>query len=170
MTFDVEFMAWIDALPEVGDPIRKERAKLLQLAEQAAELERHALALRAQVLSGQAALADRVARHWPASDIEAAHQKALNARRAARPAAGGVGGHLRDALDALDGAHLAAEALQAFDSGRLLRQANLVSTATHEARHAALAEVMAWWNEAAVPVLERLEEGRGLNSALRARA
>ena len=63
MILETPFMPWIDHLPEVGDPIRKERAKLLEVAEQAAELERHALALRAQVEAGQAVLLTKVMQH-----------------------------------------------------------------------------------------------------------
>jgi hypothetical protein len=165
---DGDFMGWIDALPEVGDPIRKERAKLQQLAEQATELERHALALRGQVRAGQAALGERVARNWATHDIEAAQSAARRARSLARSPAAELDVQLRRELDALDGAHLAAEALQAFHAGGVMRQANLLSTATDEERRAAVVQVLTWWNEAALPVLERLEAGRGVKRAHRA--
>ena len=38
MSAELPFMAWHDHLPEVGDPLRSDRAKLQELAEQAAEL------------------------------------------------------------------------------------------------------------------------------------
>ena len=76
MFSDAPFMPWIDHLVKVGDPIRNDRAKLREVAEQAAELERHAAALRGQVTTGQANLLMKVMRHWTLADIQVAAEQA----------------------------------------------------------------------------------------------
>lgn len=63
---------------------------------------------------------------------------------------------LRAALALLDGEHLAAQALLAFCQGAVIRQHNLLSTATDEERRATLNRLISWWNLAAAPVIERL--------------
>lgn len=156
MLLDTPFMPWIDHLPEVGDPIRKERAKLLEVAEQAAELERHALALRAQVEAGQAALLTKVMQHWTLQDIQRASDRADSQNHSAALLRHIDAHKLRDALRKLDGTHLAAEALRAFHEGEVIGQHNLLSTATDDERRAALERVLKWWNLAGVPVYDRL--------------
>lgn len=156
MILDTPFMSWIDYLPEVGDPIRKERSKLLELAEQAAELERHALALRAQVETGQALLLDRVMKQWTLYDIQRASDQAES-----RCANAGVLRNIEDkdllgTLRRLDGTHLAAEALRAFHDGGVLGRHDLLSTAGDGERRAALQRVLTWWNLAGSPVYYRL--------------
>lgn len=156
MILETPFMPWIDHLPEVGDPIRKERAKLLEVAEQAAELERHALALRAQVEAGQAVLLTKVMQHWTLLDIQRASEHA-ESRSPNAVLLRHIEDHkLRDELRKLDGTHLAAEALKAFHDGGVIGQHNLLSTASDDERRAALERVLKWWNLAGAPVYDRL--------------
>lgn len=149
------FMPWVDHLPEVGDPIRRERAKLVEVAQEAIELERHAAALRVQVAAGQVQLLQRVMGYWTLADIQLASEAAdrddaVGAQRArvGDPA-------LRKQLRTLDGWHLGIEALRAFHAGVTLRP-DLLTTATDEERLQALVRVVAWWTFAGAPVYERL--------------
>lgn len=169
--FETLFMGWVDHLPEVGDPIRTERSKLLELARQATELERSALEMRAHVLAGQAELLAKVMQHWTPADTERARDQADKIGGSARLNAVLLC-QLQDAplfeqLCRLDGMHLAAEALRAFSDGGVIGQHNLLSTATDAERRATLARVLAWWNVAGVPVYDRLSAGpgRSLNDA-----
>jgi hypothetical protein len=155
MPADLSFMAWVDHLPEVGDPIRRERAKLQELAEQVAELERHAAALRVQVRAGEVKLVLKASKHWTLADVQAATEAADRADRLALARAKVEDATLRACLQPLDGWHLATEALQAFEAG-VIRQHNLLDAASDEERSQTLARVLAWWNLAGRPVCERL--------------
>ena len=156
MNFDTPFMPWIDHLPEVGDPIRRERAKLLELAEQAAELERHAAAVRALVQSGQAELMTKVMKHWTLADIQSAAQAADRLDPAARARAEVDDTPLRERLQQFDGWQLASEALTTFQAARVIRQEDLLTSATDAERRRTLERVLAWWDHAARPVCRRL--------------
>lgn len=156
MFADVPFMPWIDHLPEIGDPIRRDRAKLCELASEAAELERHALALRAQVQAGQVELLTKTMRHWTLADIQTAAEAANRSNPMASAKAKVADATLRGRLELLDGWHLAAEALQTFELAGVICQHNLLSTASDEERRQTLARVMDWWNHAGRPVCERL--------------
>lgn len=68
----LKFMPWIDALPEVGDPIRSTRDALAAKLEQADALENRAMALRATVEAGRKALLVRVLQRWTLRDLESA--------------------------------------------------------------------------------------------------
>ncbi len=152
MTAHIPFMAWIDKLSDVDDPIRRDRDKLRELARQVTELERHAADVRERVRASQGTLLTRAMKHWSLAEIQAAERAhPLNVALAQVPDTA-----LRDQLLALDGWHLASEALQAFDAARIIRQRNLLSTASDEERRKTLARVLAWWNHAAKPVCERL--------------
>lgn len=167
MILDVPFMAWIDHLHEVGEPIRKDRSRLLDLAEQAAELERHALALRAQVAAGQAELLAKVQRSWSAEEIARARARDCDRERAGRDGfdlaslSGPEGERLRRALNGLDGTHLAVQALQAFRDGLMPETQGLTGIAIEanaaEGYREALMQVLAWWHLAGAPVLARLK-------------
>lgn len=156
MSTEAPFMAWIDHLHEVGEPIRCQRAKLLELAQEAAELEWHAAALRARLATGQTELLRQVMRHWTLADIQAAAEAARRAHPVDEARAHIEDTTLRAAVANLDGWHLASEALRAFHDAGVLRQHNLLNTATDEERLQTLQRVVAWWNFAAQPVYERL--------------
>lgn len=156
MSAEMPFMAWLDHLPEVGDPLRLDRAKLQELAEQATELERSAAALRARVHSGQTELVIRTMKHWTLADIQTAAVAADRADPKTVARAQVQDEALRARLYPLDGWHLASEALQAFESAGVIRQHNLMSTASEEERLQTLARVLDWWNHAGRPVCERL--------------
>lgn len=157
MPADTAFMPWIDYLHEVGEPIRGERGKLLRLAKRAVALERDACALRQEVARGQAALLMKVMQSWTLAEIQAACEKVRDRDpMAAAMSAQVEDSGLRERVHALDGWHLAAEALQIFDQAAVLRQHNLLSTATEAERMQTLARVLAWWNHIGRPVCERL--------------
>ena len=149
------FMPWVDHLPEVGDPIRRERAKLVEAAQEAIELERHAAALRVQVAAGQSRLLQRVMGYWTLADIQLACEAADRDDAAGAQRARVADPALREQLRTLDGWHLGIEALRAFHAGVILRP-DLLTTGTDEERLQALVRVAAWWNFAGAPVYERL--------------
>lgn len=157
MSGDAPFMAWIDHLPEVGDPIRRERARLLELAQEAASLERHALALRHQVVAARDALTQRVLKHWTLADVQKAVERAEHLDLMATIRGRVDDDALRRQLQTLDGWQLATEALQVFDQARVIRHHGLLSSASDEERRQTLARVLDWWNHAARPVCERLD-------------
>jgi hypothetical protein len=150
------FMPWVDLLPEVGDPIRKDRDHLAATLADAELLEKRAAALRETVHAGRAALLARVMRQWMLHDIV---QAATAAADHDRPFPPGIvkDDELREALRALDGAASPLDILRAFTVGRVIRQHNLFSTATAAERDATLHRVMDWWNYGAVPLLARLD-------------
>lgn len=156
MPGDIPFMPWIDHLPQVGDPIQKERSKLRELAQRAVDLEREARALREQVAMGQSAVLLKAMRHWTLADIQDACEKVRDIDPVATIRAQVDDGALRERINSLDGWHLASEALQIFDQADVLRQHNLLSTATEEECAQALGRVLAWWNHVGRPVCERL--------------
>lgn len=156
MFADTPFMPWIDYLPEVGDPIRNERAKLRELACEAFELERTAAAQLAKVRAGQAELLAKAMRLWTLAEIQKAAQAADRADPMFSLRAQVEDDALRERLQLLDGWQLASDALQVFKTAGVIRQQNLLSTASDEERMQTLARVLAWWNHAARPVFERL--------------
>ncbi len=68
----LEFMSWVDFLPEVGTPILAERDKLAAQVAAAEELERQAADLRAAVQQERAPLIDKIISMWSLLDIETA--------------------------------------------------------------------------------------------------
>ena len=158
MTTEPQFSAWIEHLPAVTDAIRAERDKLLSIATEAAELEQRALALRRKVGKGQTALMLRVLQEWTLEDIQNASAASADADAPLRASVEDPG--LRDRLTLLthDGMHLGVEALQVFDEARVIRQHNLLSTASDNERRETLGRVIAWWNLVARPVCERLAQ------------
>lgn len=156
MAADTPFMPWLDHLAELGDPLRRDRAELLAIAQQAIDLERRALALRARLAVGQTALMKRVMKHWTLADLQTASEAASHANPLAVLRDQVDDPPLRERMRALDDWHLAAEALQVFDQAGVIRQHNLLSTATDDERRQTLARVLAWWNHVGRPACERL--------------
>lgn len=150
------FMPWVLRLPELGDPIRQEHARLHDLACRAAGMERHALALRAVLASRRAALLERIMANWTLGDMQRAADAACRCDTVPEPTCCVEDFALRLKLQSLDGWQLASEALQLFDVADVLGQHNLLSTATDDERRQAIARVIDWWNVAARPVVERL--------------
>lgn len=162
LTFDAPFMPWIDQLPEVGDRIRNERARLLELAGEAADLERHALALRHKVAAGEAELLCRVLNHWTPEDIARAKARAVRFDSNARAVGDAGATKLGVALSQLDGNHLAVEAVQAFAAGDVLGTIDPATATADECRDA-LQRLALWWTVAGQPVCRRLRDTRGGN-------
>ena len=157
-------MNWICKLSEVGDPILAARARLDHLAQEAHKLEALALAMREQLVAERTGLRLRVAKHWSAQDIALAQAAAAPAPRQ-RPCEAFLLDTVDDPvmrahLSRLDGSHLAAEALIAFHAAGVLRQHNLLSTASTVERSDTLLRVLEWWNIAARPVFDRLDGER----------
>lgn len=147
------FMSWVDHLQEVGDPIQKERTKLLGLAREAIELEQRALALRDQVAAGKMALLKRVLAHWTLADVEAASLKAGMADRGELSLAK-VDTVLGSYAIALDGGTIAAEALDAFERAIVNRRPDGVAPLE-------TAELTkAWWVHVGQPIHRRLCSAR----------
>ncbi len=147
-----KFMPWVDFLPEIGTPILKERDKLAGVLSEADRLEQLAATLRESVRDGRAELFDGIAKRWTLFDIESAARRAgINGQPF--PDGAVTDPKLREALRALDGGLFPLAALQAFESGQVVRQHNLLSTATDAECRETLDRVLTWWNLAAVPVL-----------------
>jgi hypothetical protein len=105
------------------------------------------------VRAGQTELLTKAMKLWSLAEIQAAAQAADRADPMTLARA-----QVEDAaLRALDGWHLASEALQSFETAGVIRQHNLLSTASDEERAQTLARVLAWWNHAGRPVCERLK-------------
>ncbi|HEP8974312.1 TPA: stable inheritance protein KleA [Pseudomonas aeruginosa] len=153
-----EFMAWIDKLPEIGDPIRRERSRLLEIAEQAAELDRHAKALRDQLRQGQLTLLNRVMQHYSLGEIEAAERQSSQDDATAALLRSMQDGQMRTALQGMDGHQPAIEALIAFRNGAVLRHPDLLNSASDEERRNTIKRLIDWWNVAARPAFSRVEK------------
>ena len=65
-------MPWIEHLPAVGDCFQQDIAALQDLADQAIELERRAMALRSQIAAKQTRLLFLVMQGWSHHDIQLA--------------------------------------------------------------------------------------------------
>jgi hypothetical protein len=149
-------LPWIDYLPEVGDAILTQRGHMTEACEEAQTLETHAHGLRQKVRRDQDQLVQRVEEHWDEAEVKAAQRRAIAASPTLAWRENLPDESMRDALKGLDGLHLASEALQAFQRGRVIRQHDLLSTAAPEDLRATAARALEWWNIAARPVVERL--------------
>lgn len=74
-------MPWIDQLPEVGDPIRAERARIADLLDEATRKQRELFELRRRVYTQSVALTQRVAELWTPEEIERAKSHFRHAGR-----------------------------------------------------------------------------------------
>lgn len=151
-------MPWIDKLPEVGDPILKERKRLQGMANHAQDLERMALDLRSQVEAGKSALMERVTKEWTLLQIEQAGNDADRDSLRAQLIAQIPDPALRAALASLDGYHTGAEALRIFKQAKVIRGHNLASTASESELRAMAHRLTQWSNFALLPVLDRVGE------------
>lgn len=150
------FMPWVDRLPDVGEAALFRRGEVYQLVREAAALERQAVTLMAQARGGQAEFLAEVMQRWTVAEIQSAALQTDPGDPAFLARAQVEDPPLRQRLFRLDGSHLASEALQAFQGAQVIRQHNLLSSASDEDRRQTLARVLAWWNHAARPVCERL--------------
>jgi len=148
-------MPWIDQLSEVGDKITHERNRLAELLAKAERLEKDAGAIRAEVKADRAALVGKVAEHWSLGEIE----RAANAATQSLPVALACveDERLRSVLMALDGGASAFDLLRAFREAGVIRQHNLLSTATAQEQRATIQRVLDWWNFGVYPLLVRLD-------------
>lgn len=150
-------MTWIDLLPNVDRSLLLDRDRLALKLTQACALEKHAAMLRAGAKVARALLIEQIVNRWPLQDIE-------NAARASgeclEPFPEGYtppDPFLRDLLRDLHVSASALDVLRAFAGGQVIRQHNLLSTATEEERRETLSRVLDWWNFGAVPVLARFD-------------
>ena len=150
-----EFLPWIDHLFEVGERVRRLRAKALETATEAVVLEQHALGLRRHVHAACKEIDAAVERNWTAAEVSAARQCAelrsvhLLQLRAVDSAA------LARELAPLDGTHLASEAITAFSAVALPEPG-----APEDEVRAALERVRQWWLIAGAPVAARAKAVR----------
>lgn len=150
------FMPWVDFLPELGDPIRSERNRLADMQDRADALEKQAAALRADLKSGRASLLAKIAVGWHSREIASATRAAGDHLRPT--SLNFITDHaLRAMIITLDGGSTALDVLNVFRLGQVIRQHNLLSTATDTERRATLNRVLDWWNHAAVPLLDRMD-------------
>ncbi|MFN7570461.1 MAG: stable inheritance protein KleA [Betaproteobacteria bacterium] len=152
------FLTWIGLLANLHPATRAERERLRGLAHEALRFEARALALREELGRGRTALEEHIAQHYGAEQIGHAKERAGAADLPAQLRAGIDDPMLRGALAGMDEYQLGAEAVLAFYRGRVLRQHNLMSTATDAERLATLGRVLDWANTAARPVADRLRE------------
>lgn len=150
----LEFMSWVDFLPEVGTPILAERDKLAAQLAAADDLERQAAALRASVQKARAPLVNKITFMWSLLDIEKAANTA--AANVTFPPSVISDSPLRAAIAALDGAFSPLEILRSFDRGQVIRH-TLSGKASAAEQEETLHRVFDWWNYAAAPLLQRLE-------------
>jgi len=148
------FMPWIDKLPEVGNPILNERKRLQELSLDAQALERKALAIRAQVEAGKAALLERVTKQWTLLQIETASNAADADSLRAQLIGKVADPQVRDALRKLDGFHTAGEALRCFKRAGVIRT-DLEDASAAELRESAQ-RLQHWFSFALLPVLDRV--------------
>ena len=71
-----EIMCWITLLPEVGDPLLRERRALIELVAQAERLEAVARDRRAEAYRASLALETSARRSWSDDEIKQAKQRA----------------------------------------------------------------------------------------------
>lgn len=148
------FLPWVDMLAEVGSPIIQQRDKAAALLAEADALERQAAELRRAAVAARAPLLERILKNWSLAELE---QAANNAERITHP----IPLHciedaeLRNAIRALEGAQGPLDVLRLFNK-TVIRQHNLMSTATDAERRATLIRALNWWNFAVVPMLERM--------------
>lgn len=152
------FLTWVGLLANLDPATRAERERLRGLAGEALRLEARALALRVELGRGRAALDERIAQNYSAEQIGHAKERAGGSDLPAQLRAGIGDPVLRGALVGMDEYQLGAEAVLAFYRGRVLRQHNLMSTATDAERLETLGRVLDWANTAARPVADRLRE------------
>lgn len=146
------YMPWLDRLPEVGDPLLSKRDALARKLDEARALEAQAAALRASVRDGRAELLSRLMTHWSLAEIQAAYDR-TESRLFPVPLACVADAELRACISAHEGNASLQDALNLFGT-QVVRQHNLLSTATDEERRATLARALDWWNVMVVPLLE----------------
>lgn len=149
-----KFMPWVDLLPEVGDPIRSERDKLAATLAEADALEVRAAELRRAAITARGPLLARALTLWSLAELEDAGNRA-EAITHPVPLRCIEDYELRDAIRALEGAQGPLDVLRLF-SQKVIRQHNLMTTATEDERSATLHRALNWWNFAVVPMLERM--------------
>lgn len=149
-------LTWIKHLPAVDEETLAERNKIDAMLAMADNLEREAATLRRMVRTRRAKLLTAVNFHWTLQEISAASEGAD--APAPLPASVLDDPTLSEALRALDEDSTAADVLQAFKTGQVIRQHNLFSTAPLADQLATLHRVFDWWNYGAVPFLARIDE------------
>ncbi|HHV7523685.1 TPA: stable inheritance protein KleA [Burkholderia orbicola] len=144
---ETQFMAWVDRLPEVGTPILNRRDALATMIREAEQLEQIAAQLRATVRNRSLHLSDAIGASWKRDEVERAQQS---------PAGPAINGELAALLSHFNDTAGPLDVLRIFKAARVIRQANLFSTATQQERDDTLHRVFDWWNFAAVPLLDQI--------------
>ena len=146
-------MAWIQNLPEVGDPIRRKRDGMVAKLNEAYLLERRAAQLVEEARADERELQASIARQWSELEIAHARRGIVECRALALATVRDPG--LREGLQALDHHLTASEAVRVFGAADVIQTGTLHSISEPE-RLAMLDRVIAWWIFAGKPVYERL--------------
>ncbi len=146
------YMPWLDRLPEVGTPLLDKRDELARKLDEARALEAQAAALRDSVKEGRAELLARLMTTWSLAEIQAAYDR-TESQLYPVPLATVNDAELRACISAHEGQASMHDALNLFGT-QVVRQHNLLSTATDTERRATLARALDWWNLMVVPLLD----------------
>ena len=150
------YMPWVDELTEVGAPIRKERDAILAGLVEAEQLEKKAATLRAAMETRKAAFLVRVKTLWNAEEVKAA-QEATEHLTHDVPLFCVDDEALRRDVQCLEGLASPLEVLRLY--GRhVVKQHNLMTTATAAERLETLRRGLDWWNSAARLVVSRFDQ------------
>lgn len=148
------FMPWVDLLNHVDQPILNERDRLAKLLEAADTLEVQADQLRKDAHRARAVLLLHVTKNWSMDEMRAALRQAESLIHLI-PLQNIEDADLRDAIRSLEGIQSPIDVLNLFQA-HVIRQHNLLSTATDAERIEALRRALTWWNFAASPLMKRL--------------
>jgi hypothetical protein len=149
------FLPWVDMLAEVGSPIIKQRDQAAALLAEADALERQADELRRAAVAARAPLLERVMKNWSLAELEQAANRAESITHPV-PLHCIEDAELRNAIRALEGTQGPLDVLRLYNQ-KVIRQHNLLSTATEDERRATLARALNWWNFAVVA--KRVRQG-----------
>jgi len=153
---NLNYMHWVNKLPEVGDPILNERDRVASLLAEAEELEKRAASLRAVVKAGRANLIRRISERWSLGDIERA--SAASIKEPASLLANVRDEYLRAALIGLDGGGSAVELLHVFKQCGFDNQARLLTASSTDEVRSLLFRLLDWWNFGVFPLLVRFDQ------------
>lgn len=148
------YMPWVDLLTKVHQPILYQRDRIADILELADSLEARAAGLRKDAQRARALLLIRLLKTWSQSEVKEAAHRAESMTHPI-PLHCIEDAELRGAIRALEGAQSPLDVLNLFHA-QVIRQHNLLSTATEAERNDTLRRALNWWNFAVLPMLERM--------------
>lgn len=141
-----DFLGWLDHLKGTTESLRRRRDLIAEVCAEAAELERHAILLRARARDMEKDLLNSALSQWSLEELQ--HASESMRRQSTREAELNRIDHepLRSAARAIDPAALSSEALLAFSQGQILAEGQ---------PEIVVQRVRQWWALCGQPVLER---------------